>query len=132
MLKRAFAYVKNLGGYSGEQAREVSEPFANLVSSRVERVDVVPFNGGADKNYELHLPVLDLDYDVQLVPSSTPGHFHLYLNRPVSWGQYVKVLRALAEAGLVEHGWAEASIRQGASFVRKPGEPKEETPVLEA
>lgn len=132
MLKRAFAYVKNLGGYTGEQAREVSEPFANLVSSRVERADMAPFNGGVDKEYELHLPVLDLDYDVQLVPSSTPGHFHLYLNRPIPWRKYVNVLNALADAGLVEYGWAAASIRQGASFVRKPGEPKEETPVLEA
>jgi hypothetical protein len=69
----------------------------------------------------LHAPVLDIDFEARLVPSSTPGHYHLYLDRAVAWPAYEKVLRALAEAGLQEEGYVSASIDRRATFVRKPG-----------
>lgn len=69
----------------------------------------------------MHAPVLDLDYSAELVPSSTPGHFHLYLNRAVTWPAYKKLLLALAECGLIEDGYVSASIDRQATFVRKPG-----------
>lgn len=69
----------------------------------------------------LHAPVIDIDYPARLVPSSTPGHFHLYLDEAIPWSDYVRVLEVLADVGLIERGYANASIRRGASFVRKPG-----------
>jgi hypothetical protein len=56
-----------------------------------------------------------------LIPSSTEGHYHLLLDKPMSWTKYQNLLTALAEAGIVEHGYAKASIAHGGSYIRKPG-----------
>lgn len=69
---------------------------------------------------EFHRPVLDIDFPAKLVPSSTPGRFHLYLDKPMSWAAYEKLLTALADAGIVERGYVRASIERGATFVRLP------------
>lgn len=84
---------------------------ADLVSSDVD--------GGG-----YHLPVLDLDVPAQLVPSATPGHSHLYIDVRMPWDKYEALLLALAEAGIVERGFADASLRRGFSSVRVPWKPK--------
>ena len=35
-----------------------------------------------------HRPILDLDFPAALVPSTTPGHFHLYLDKPMAEEDY--------------------------------------------
>ncbi len=86
------------------------DPTANAVSSEI------PGRPGQ------HRPVLDLDFPCQLVPSSTPGHFHLYMNGPsVPWVTYRKLLVALADCYLIESGYLAASIEREATFVRLPG-----------
>lgn len=87
---------------------ERAERLANLVSSELE----------GDEG--LHAPVLDLDFPCELVPSSTEGHFHLYLNRELDWSRYVHLLLALKECGLLEEGYVEASLAQGRTYVRRP------------
>jgi len=80
---------------------------------------------GSLTNRGTHMPVLDIDrIPVRLLESSTPGNYHLYIDKEMEWPVYVTLLRALAEAGVVEKGWVEASIKQGSTFVRKPGVPK--------
>lgn len=69
----------------------------------------------------LHYPVLDLDFGAYVVPSSTPGHFHLYLERAMPWDTYAGLLVALAEAGVIERGYADACLARGMTFVRMPG-----------
>lgn len=72
-----------------------------------------------------HLPVIDLDFQAQLVPSGTPGHFHLYLDQPVEWDAYVRVLTAMALAGLVQWGFRDTTVRRGFGSVRHPDRPKQ-------
>lgn len=67
-----------------------------------------------------HSPVLDIDMGVSVVRSSTEGHHHLYIDKPMTWRQYKKLLRALARAGIVEKNYVKMSIRQGYSAVRVP------------
>jgi hypothetical protein len=93
------------------------EAEANLVSSHVT---------GTGAGF-LHAPVLDLDFPCRLVESTTPGHFHLYLDRCVTWERYVQLLDALHDAGLIEDGFHKMSLHRGATFVRKPGVRKEAT-----
>lgn len=69
----------------------------------------------------VHQPVLDLDFPAHLEPSTTEGHFHLYLNKNVPWSKYVVMLGALEYAGILEPGFARLAILRGASYVRKPG-----------
>lgn len=67
---------------------------------------------------QMHMPVIDIDFDAELVPSKTPGHYHLYLQRAITWHQYLVVLQALSQAGLIEHGYYQASVARGQTFVR--------------
>lgn len=94
--------------------RDADPANADLVSSLVHTAE--PW----------HLPVFDLDFDCELKPSSSPGKYHLFLNRPVPWSKYVKVLEAMAEAGLLERGWVDAAKRQGYAVLR--AKPNKGTP----
>jgi hypothetical protein len=76
-----------------------------------------------------HAPALDLDFPCRLVPSSTPGHFHLYIDKPMSWRKYKKLMKALVKAGLLEKGYYRASVAREGSDLRMPGVSKVETPL---
>lgn len=67
-----------------------------------------------------HRPVLDLDFPAALIPSTTPGHFHLYLDKPMPWPKYKALIKALADAGIIERGYASASIARRYTSVRLP------------
>jgi hypothetical protein len=71
-------------------------------------------------NQGMHVVALDVDESVRLVPSSTPGHWHLVIDKPVSWPRYIEVLGALADAGIVERGYLDASIARGHTALRLP------------
>jgi hypothetical protein len=88
--------------------KEVPEFKANLVGSRLQ-------------DSRAHAPVLDLDFPCRLVPSTTEGHHHLYLDRPLTWTQYRALLEVMGKIGLLEPGYVDASIRRKQTFVRKPG-----------
>lgn len=68
----------------------------------------------------LHRPVLDIDFPAALIPSSTPGHFHLYLDKQLEGPRYMKLLDALAEAGIIEQGYASVSKARGYTSARLP------------
>lgn len=72
-----------------------------------------------------HAPVIDLDIPHVWVPSSTAGHGHLYLDHVLSWGRYLRLLEALADAGVVERGYVSASEARGYTAVRLPWIKKE-------
>lgn len=67
-----------------------------------------------------HRPVLDLDFPAYVVPSSTDGHCHLYLDRAMSWETYRTLLHALAAAGVLEQGYVGASVDREHTTVRLP------------
>jgi len=75
---------------------------------------------------EAHRPVLDIDFPAAVIASSTPGHFHLYLDKEMPWGTYRELLRALEAAGLVEPGYVGASIERQYTSVRLPWIRKQE------
>ena len=66
----------------------------------------------------LHMPVIDIDFPIAAVPSKTKGHYHLYLQKSMTWEQYVVLLSALAFAGIIEPGYFNTSIRRKQTFVR--------------
>lgn len=78
----------------------------------------------------MHRPVIDLDVSAKLVASSTPGHGHLYIDAPLTWPQYLRLLDVLAEVGLVEAGYVSAARTREATFVR-PEWVKKPVPVPE-
>lgn len=67
-----------------------------------------------------HYPVIDVDFPVEAIPSSTPGHTHLYIGVPMPWETFIKLLQAMADALVVEQGYVDASVRRAAAHLRLP------------
>lgn len=83
----------------------------------IETADIVTSH---DPGLNRHRPVLDIDFPVSVIPSSTPGHHHLYIDKPMEWTRYQLLLEALADAGVIEQGYANVSIARGYTSVRLP------------
>lgn len=63
---------------------------------------------------------LDIYCLYALIPSTTDGHYHLILDVNLPWNKYSRLLQHAAAAGIIEHGYADASIRRGFSAIRPP------------
>jgi hypothetical protein len=79
---------------------------ANLVSSELENLN--------------HLPVIDCDFPIQAVPSSTAGHYHLYIDKELTWVQYKALLDGMLAAGLIQENWYKNAISHKRTYVRMP------------
>lgn len=111
------------GDYEGEEKREQVKPEyfvedANLVSS-----EVMSLINNKPSGY--HTVVLDVDHHVAVQRSSTPGHYHLYIDVPMTQEKYFKLLDVMAEVGIVEPGYVEVSKKRGGTHVRLPWIKKE-------
>ena len=67
-----------------------------------------------------HKLLLDIDMPAKLLPSSTPGHHHLYIDHEIEQGAYFRLLDALVEVGLIQPGYAAASKARGYTALRLP------------
>lgn len=67
-----------------------------------------------------HMIMLDIDAPAALIPSSTPGHYHLYIERYMGWDAYVRILDAMANGNVLERGYVEASKKRGFTALRLP------------
>lgn len=68
----------------------------------------------------MHKVALDIDMEVVVIPSTTPGHYHLYIDKVMPWAKYQKLLIALADAGIIEQGYLDVSVRRKATHLRAP------------
>lgn len=73
----------------------------------------------------MHRPLLDIDFPAVVIPSTTPGHGHLYIDKELSWKDYKKLLNLFADLGIIEHGYRGASLARGYSALRLPWIKKE-------
>lgn len=69
-----------------------------------------------------HAVVLDIDHPAWLIPSTTPGHYHLYIDVPggIADQAWRRLLDALAYCNIIEPGYAKASKARGFTSVRLP------------
>lgn len=75
---------------------------------------------------ETHRPVLDVDLPVWVRESSTPGHYHLIIDKEMPWSDYAAVVRVLGDVGILEEGFVKASIARRGSWIRTPWTRKDE------
>lgn len=68
----------------------------------------------------MHAPIFDLDYGAYLIPSSTPGNSHLYIEKKITWAQYENILKAFEAAGLIQEGWVRTARRDKRAYLRLP------------
>jgi len=119
MLKQEVTEICDDGNAAAATIAALSGKPPNLISSKiVETKKWITFNWGKDKNKDQHMPVLDLDFEAELIPSSTSGHNHLYLNKPITWEDYEKLLRVLNEIGYIEDGVYKAALHRKATHLR--------------
>lgn len=88
---------------------------ANTITSQVMNTGVA----------NLHRVVLDIDRECTVIPSTSPGHYHLYIDAVMPWEVYSRLLAVLAEAGVIEPGYNGASQERGYTRVRLPWIKKE-------
>lgn len=69
---------------------------------------------------EKHLPIFDIDHSVLSWETTTPGHYHLVIDRPMSESHYLYLLDAMVKVGLVQEGYARASRKRKAAWLRMP------------
>lgn len=120
-MKRLTGYVNFKAPLEGEE-KQYGRPVD--FDAEPERHNTITSKTDSD-NEDTHLPVIDLDFPVALVPSSTEGHFHLYINKPTDLMKFDAVLEAMVDAGWVEAGYYYAFRRRMYSVVRMPGVKKE-------
>lgn len=113
----ALGYVAEFGDGSDrpETVLDVRRPDSIEKANVVTSIDEGEFYGEP-----MHRPVLDVDFPCKVIESSTPGHSHLFIDRPMSWATYSELIDALAKAGIIERGYANAVQARGLSAVRLP------------
>lgn len=104
--------VKQWAPSSGSLSQTTDVDPAHLFNADVVSSEV--------RNNGVHRPVLDIDVPAFLVPSSTPGHSHLYIDKPMMWDEYAKLLGALEAAGIIEYGCYNIALKRKATMVRLP------------
>lgn len=111
-------------------------PLARIVSSEVVPGSHRPFRGPADDPFAgildpddpdgpippgHHTVAIDVDWPVHAIPSSSPGHYHLWIDcPPMPWWRYRRLLRALKQAGVIEPGYYSAAVARRATHLRLP------------
>lgn len=93
------------------------DPLLPAPSTSVETAELI---GSKIRGSTRHTVMLDVDHPVVVVPSSTPGHYHVYIDVPVEHRPYERLLQALSEAGVVQSGWVQAALELGESVLRLP------------
>lgn len=98
---------------SSELLEALNECGIPRLSPKLQRL---PYHTG------LTTAILDIvtGHDVALVPSSTIDHYHLIIKNDVTWDKYTKLLKSLAIWGIIEDGYAAASIARGFTAIRPP------------
>ena len=71
-----------------------------------------------------HQPVIDLDFGCRLIESSTPGHYHLYLDQEITIDKYIDLMEGFVKAGLVQEIHLDTLKEVRENYVRLPGSAK--------
>jgi hypothetical protein len=56
-----------------------------------------------------------------LVPSTTPGHWHLYVDKAMTWDEYSELLEEMVDHRIVSADYYDASVVRRMTRLRKPG-----------
>lgn len=115
-------YFEDTGKPSGGTGRPGGKPAAtqHYLATTPEELQRANLYSSLTKN-GMHAPALDLDFPARLLPSSTKGHYHLYLDKEIYWEDYARLIQLLGEIGILEVGNALASLEKGMTCLRKPG-----------
>lgn len=95
-------------------------PEAENSRQEVTSLDEADIVASESRDGYWHMPILDIDVPITVIPSSTPGHSHLFIGVKTSWVAYSNLLEAMVECGILEPGYVSASEARGFTAVRLP------------
>lgn len=99
-------YIDEFGNSDSTESKESLETIYGIkdepVESTIQDANLISSENQLMKGW--HYPILDLDFEASLIPSSTKGHYHLFLGKAMTDKQLDKLLSALVEAGIVQQG----------------------------
>jgi hypothetical protein len=124
---QTYQHLDNLDTYDSKTGRyDTADLKENpmVITSKIAETDYM-VNEEAINERLHHKIVLDIDLPAQLIESTTPGHFHLYIDKEIPHPEYMRLLVALGEAGIIEEGYMRASLDRGYTAVRLPWIKKE-------
>ncbi len=126
LLEKRFMTVEEFGrGYPfkmtmGTRVQMLEE--ANLITSRLEAsLDNGERMQSGGSMPQMHYILIDLDHEAELIETSTPGHFHLYVKHAVTEEQLDKLVSVMEEIGMINPGIKRGWEGRGALCLRKPG-----------
>lgn len=128
-LRALFHRLRTYKVHSWKASSKDPNPNDDREEAPLDRADVVSSIHKVGDPVGRHAVVLDIDHPTWLVRSTTPGHYHLYIDVPggIEWNNYVKLLTVLSNVGIIEEGYAKASEARGFTSVRLPWIKKEAT-----
>ena len=106
VIKRRFYRPRTTWREGYSRYQEVPRKKASLTGSLVE-------DGS-------HFPLLYLNCQARLIPSATEGHFNLYLDHPMSWKRYKRLMRSMVKAGLLDREFYRKARKHYQAFVETP------------
>jgi hypothetical protein len=111
-------FQKSLDDYTREQSRfrQQAHAAANPRESTATEANLI----SSEVRPGVHMPVIDCDFGIQAVASTTPGHYHLYIDQELTWDQYKALLDGFLKAGLIQDGWYRNAMKDKRSYVRLP------------
>lgn len=116
---RCMYFMKDLDHYTAHGVTARATPLRIAPQSDLSHLDVANLVSSETHDGK-QLPVIDCDYPIQAVPSSTTGHYHLYIDKELSWVQYKSLLDGLYGAGLIQEAWYYNALQERRSYVRLP------------
>jgi hypothetical protein len=116
------------GGGSAVFLGLTADPFAFRKSSHIEAVSELLVSSGiaTAAGWVPTLPgkgealAFRTTHAVHVVPTSTPGHHHLYVDAPVTLAELLALMNRLVVVNVIERGYADASANRGAAHLRLP------------
>lgn len=112
-------FVKDWGNDDSDD-KASNRPSDREEASSLNEANVITSLRTDELSFDQHALVIDIDHPSWLIPSTTPGHYHLYVDVSIESHTYWKLLDALAKAGVIESGYAGASKDRGFTSVRLP------------
>jgi hypothetical protein len=111
------AIFKHLPRYRLE-LRDAEDSYGNSIGKREFPIPNEEGNlVGSRREDWSHIPLFDLDVNAELLRSKTDGHYHLAIDRAVSWRAYLRILKAMVKAGLIEESWYRLVKQRGAAYL---------------
>lgn len=110
-------------GNSGRWTKEQEpDPMKNLEETKdLNDADIVASETRSlGRRKGKHLVMFDVDIPMSVVPSTTPGHNHVFFDTYVTRGQLFHLLDVMADCGIVEQGYVSASKARGFTALRLP------------